>query len=56
MVMAGMEYLAKVDLVEMQIEEQRFYKRPGKWCRQCEFLPVCFGDRKKVQQTLVRIA
>jgi len=50
------EYLGKVEHVAEQIEKQNFYKRPGKWCRQCEFLPVCLGDRKAAQETLVRIA
>ena len=34
------EYLEKVELVAEQIEQGNFYKRPGKWCRQCEFLPL----------------
>jgi len=50
-----MEYLQKAELIAGQIAEGRFYKRPGKWCRQCEFLPVCLGDRKQAEQTLVRI-
>ena len=50
------EYLEKAELVAEQIEKRNFYKRPGKWCRQCEFLPVCVGDKKKAQETLVRIA
>jgi len=50
------EYLDKVHHIADQIERGNFYKRPGKWCRQCEFLPVCVGDRKEAQQTLVRIA
>jgi len=51
-----MEYLEKAELVARQIAQGNFYKRPGKLCRQCEFLPVCVGDRKKAEQTLVRIA
>jgi CRISPR/Cas system-associated exonuclease Cas4 (RecB family) len=50
-----MEFLEKAELVAEQIKKRIFYKRPGKWCRQCEFLPVCLGDRKKAQETLVRI-
>jgi CRISPR/Cas system-associated exonuclease Cas4 (RecB family) len=50
------EYLQKAELVTDQIERGNFYKRPGKWCRQCEFLPVCLNDKKKAEQTLVRIA
>jgi PD-(D/E)XK nuclease superfamily protein len=49
------EYLEKVQVVAEQIERRNFYKRPGKWCRQCDYLPLCVGDKKKAQQTLVRI-
>src|SRR2546426_6611827 len=51
-----MEYLEKTEMIADQIAKRNFYKRPGKWCRQCEFLPVCVSDKKKAQQTLVRIA
>lgn len=27
----------------------------GKWCWQCEFLPICLDDKKKARQTLVKI-
>jgi len=50
-----MEYLEKAELVAEQIEHGNFYKPPGKWCRQCEFLPVCMGHKKKAQQTLITI-
>lgn len=50
-----MEYVEKLELVASQIESGVFYKRPGKWCRQCEFLPVCLGDQKRANETLVRI-
>ncbi len=49
------EYTDKVYTVVHQIHAQRFYKRPGKWRRQCEFLPVCVGDMEKAEQRLVRI-
>lgn len=49
------EFIEKVEIVSEQIERRDFYKRPGKWCRQCEFLPVCLGDRKKVKETLIQI-
>jgi hypothetical protein len=49
------EYLNKVELISEQIGRQNFYKRPGKWCRQCEFLPVCLDDKRKMTETLVRI-
>lgn len=50
-----MDYLEKVGLVADQITQQNFYKRPGKWCRSCEFLPVCTGNTKKANETLVQI-
>jgi CRISPR/Cas system-associated exonuclease Cas4 (RecB family) len=49
------EYLAKVRLVSEDIARGKFYKRPGKWCSYCDFLPVCLGDEKRAQETLVRI-
>ena len=49
------EYLDKVRLVSEDIAAGRFYKRPGKQCGYCDFLPACLGDRKKADQTLVRI-
>jgi PD-(D/E)XK nuclease superfamily len=49
------EFVEKVEVVSGQIAQRNFYKRPGKWCRQCDFLPVCLGDKRKAQQTLVRI-
>ena len=50
------EYLDKVRLVSDDIAAAKFYKRPGKHCAWCDFLPVCLGDKKKAQDTLVRIA
>lgn len=49
------EYLDKVQLVAQDIAAGRFYKRPGKHCAYCDFLPVCLGDKRKAQETLVRI-
>jgi len=49
------EYLAKVQIVSEDIHAGKFYKRPGKWCSYCDFLPVCLGDKKKVEETLVNI-
>jgi putative RecB family exonuclease len=50
------EYLSKVRLVADAITRKEFYKRPGKHCGYCDFLPVCLGDKKKAQETFVRIA
>jgi len=49
-----MDYLAKAGYVAREIGAARFYKRPGKWCAWCDFLPVCFKDQGKVAETLVR--
>jgi len=49
------EFLAKVDYVAREIAARRFYKRPGRWCSWCDFLPVCLGDSQKVRETLVQI-
>ncbi len=50
------EFLSKARYVAQEIDQGRFYKRPGKWCSYCDFLPVCLGDKKKAQETLVKIA
>lgn len=50
-----MEYLEKAELVAGQIEGGNFYKRRGKWCGYCEFLPVCLGDEWKANETLVKL-
>jgi CRISPR/Cas system-associated exonuclease Cas4 (RecB family) len=49
------EFLTKVRLVLDDIAAGKFYKRPGKHCRYCDFLPMCVGNQQKVQDTLVRI-
>lgn len=49
------EYLAKVQLIAGDIAAGKFYKRPGKWCSYCDFLPVCLGNKKEAQETLVKI-
>lgn len=49
------DYLAKVKHLAGEIAAGRFYKRPGKWCSYCDFLPVCLGDDKEVRETLVKV-
>lgn len=49
------ECLAKADLIAHEIEARRFYKRPGKWCAWCDFLPVCLGDQQKTQEPLIKV-
>jgi hypothetical protein len=47
------EFLAKVGYVAREIKAGHFYKRPGRWCGWCDFLPVCLGDTKKAEEALV---
>jgi len=47
-------YLQKVSLVGHQITGRQFYKRPGKWCAYCDFLPICLGDHERAKETLVQ--
>lgn len=49
------EYLDKVHYVAEEIAAGQFYKRPGKWCGYCDYLPVCMGDKKKTEETLMQI-
>lgn len=49
------EFLSKAELVGREITAGRFYKRPGKWCTWCDYLPVCTGKLKEVEEVLVRI-
>jgi CRISPR/Cas system-associated exonuclease Cas4 (RecB family) len=53
---ALVKYLAKVRLISEDIAAGKFYKRPGRHCGYCDFLPVCLGDKQKAQATLVKIA
>jgi RecB family exonuclease len=50
-----LDFLTKVRLVLDDIAAGKFYRRPGKHCRYCDYLPACLGDRRKAQATLVRI-
>ncbi len=49
------EYLDKVHYVAQEITAGRFYKRSGKWCGYCDYLPICTGDTKKTEETLMQI-
>jgi hypothetical protein len=49
------EYLAKVRLISEDIAAGRFYKRPGKWCSWCDYVPACLGDQRKAAETLIRV-
>jgi len=47
------EFLRKAGFVAQDIAAGRFYKRPGKHCSWCDFLPVCLGDKKRADETLI---
>jgi hypothetical protein len=49
------EFLEKAQLVSHEISAGHFYKRPGKWCSWCDYLPVCLRDEQKTKETLVQI-
>jgi len=49
------EFLEKIRYIAGEIAKRRFYKRPGKWCSWCDYLPVCTGDHQKVGETLVQV-
>lgn len=48
------EFLGRVGLVGEDIARGRFYRRPGKHCSWCDFLPICLGDNERVAATLAR--
>jgi RecB family exonuclease len=49
------EFLEKAEYVAGEIIAGQFYKRPGKWCTWCDYLPVCLGNETAVEETLVRV-
>jgi RecB family exonuclease len=49
------EFLGKAGYVAREVQAGEFYKRTGIHCSWCDFLPVCLGDRKKAEETLVKI-
>ncbi len=49
-------YLVKLTLVGQGIARRQFYQRPGMWCSWCDFLPVCAGDTKKADETLIHVS
>jgi len=51
-----MEYISKVGYLAREIRAGNFYKRPGKHCSWCDYLPICLGDAKKVKETLMQVA
>ena len=51
-----MEFLAKAGYLAREIAAERFFKRPGKWCSWCDYLPVCMKDEKRTKELLVRVS
>lgn len=49
------EFVQKAEWATQAIEAGQFYKRPGFWCAWCDFLPVCIGDDRQADETLVRL-
>ena len=49
------EYIAKAGYVAREISTGRFYKRSGFWCSWCDYLPVCIGDTRKAEASLVKV-
>ena len=50
-----MKFLGKAAYAAREIKAGEFYMRSGWWCSSCDFLPVCVGDKKKADETLVQI-
>lgn len=50
------DYLHKARHIAGQIASGHFYRRPGRWCGYCDFLPVCTGDQRGVETTLVQVS
>jgi PD-(D/E)XK nuclease superfamily len=50
------EFLQKAAYVAKEITAGHFYKRPGTWCSWCDYLPICLGDTKGVEEALTRIS
>ena len=49
------EFIDKADLVAHEIAAKHFYKRPGKWCSWCDYLPVCTADKRTADETLIQL-
>jgi hypothetical protein len=51
-----MEFLAKAEYLAREIAAGRFYRRPGRWCGWCDYLPVCVKDDKLTRELLVQVS
>ncbi len=52
----ALEFLSKAEQMDREIAANHFYKRPGKWCSWCDYLPMCLKGEKRIGETLVRIS
>ena len=51
------EFLDKAQYIGGEIAARHFYKRPGKSCSWCDYLPMCVGvgDKAKAHESLIQI-
>jgi CRISPR/Cas system-associated exonuclease Cas4 (RecB family) len=49
------QYLRKAGIVGREIAARHFYKRPGKWCAWCDYLPLCAGDKEAANEKLIQV-
>jgi hypothetical protein len=49
------EFLGKAAYAAREIKAGEFYKRSGVHCNWCDFLPVCLGNEKTAEDTLVKV-
>ena len=47
--------LEKVQMIGRAITAAEFCRRSGKWCSWCDYLPVCLGDQRQIDATLIQI-
>jgi hypothetical protein len=52
---AGCVSTSKARIISEDIAAGKLCEWRGKYSGYCDFLPVCLGDKKKVQETLLKI-
>lgn len=50
------EFVGKAGFIAGEIASGHFYKRLGKHCSYCDFLPVCLSDFQRAKETLIQIS
>ena len=50
------EFVGKAGFIASEIQAGHFFKRPGKWCSYCDFLPVCLADFQRAKETLIQVS